>query len=198
VTRKSSCSFPRCATVCASRYALLQTPSIHASQSTRPALDLMLRNALTPAYSKSLGPSPRSLCRLFHPLPHPQSEAAEVCHPVRSRLSISYTPSIPSASRFLDLARTPPLARLALPRFPSLVSSRLSSMRSSHVAASRRWCAYSRIHSIIDVLSPRDDPAPDAKGSGMARLTTSSRLAPGRPAAAVHRNLAPSTKPRRS
>ena len=162
MTRKSSCSFPRCATVCASRYALLQTPSIHASQSTRPALDLMLRNALTPAYSKSLGPSPavrrpqpgrpRSLCRLFHPLPHPQSEAAEVRNPVRSRPSISYTPSIPSASRFLDLARTPPLVLSSLPRFPSLVSPRLSSMRSSHVAAARRWCAYSRIHSIIDVL----------------------------------------------
>jgi hypothetical protein len=37
--------------------------------------------------------------------------------------------------------------------------------------------------------SPRDDPAPDAKDSGMARLTTSSRLVPGRPAAAVHRDL---------
>jgi hypothetical protein len=184
----------------------LRTPSINDSQSTRPAFDLMLRKPLTPAYSKSLGPSPafwrpqpgrpRSLCRLFHPLPHPQPEAAEVCHPVRSRLSISYTPSTPSGSRFLDLARTPPLARLALPRFPSLlVSPRLSSMRSSHVGAARRWCAYSRIHSIIDVLampgrpsSPRGDPAPDAKGSGMARLTTSSRLVPGRPAAAVHRD----------
>jgi hypothetical protein len=76
----------------------------------------------------------------------------------------------------------------------SLVSPRLSSMESSHVAAARRWCAYSRIHSIIDVArfawpsSPRDDPAPDAKGSGMARLTTSSRLVPGRPAAAVYRD----------
>ena len=165
MTRKSSCSCPRCATVAHQGMQdmhSLTTSSINASQSTRPALDLMLRNALTPAYSKSLGPSPavwrpqpgrpRSLCRLFHPLPHPQSEAAEVCHTVRSRLSTSYTPPIPSAGRFLDLARTPPLACLVLPRFPSLVSSRLSSMRSSHVAAARRWCAYSRIHGIIDVL----------------------------------------------
>lgn len=76
---------------------------MHSIQSTRPALDLMLRNALTPAYSKSLGPSPvvrrpkpgrpRSLCRLFHPLPHPESQAAEICHPVRLRLSISYAPN---------------------------------------------------------------------------------------------------------
>ena len=108
VTRESSCSSHTVQLSAHQDMHSLTTPYINASQSTRLALDLMLRNALTPAYSKSLGPSPavrrpqpgrsRSLCRLFHPLPHPQSQAAEVCHPVRLRLSVSYTLSITSIS----------------------------------------------------------------------------------------------------
>jgi hypothetical protein len=121
----------------------------------------MLRNALTPAYSKSLGPSSplwrpqpgrsRSLCRLLHPLSHPQSQAAEVCYSVRSlhsgfliwNLHSSSTPSLLHASH-----------TSALPRLPSPVSlARLSSSHSSHAVAARRWCARSRIHSIIDIVA---------------------------------------------
>jgi hypothetical protein len=123
----------------------------------------MLRNALTPAYSKSLGPSsplrrpqpgrPRSLCRLLHPLPHPQSQAAEVCYSVRSLHCVSLIWNLHSSS-------TPSLLHAshtsALPRFPSpspVSLARLSTSHSSHVAAARRWCAHSRIHSIIDIVA---------------------------------------------
>ena len=127
--------------------------------------------ALTPAYSKSMGPPaplrrpqpgrPRSLCRLLHPLPHPQPQAAEVRYSVRYLFLY-----------FLDLERhSSSLPHTsALPRFLSPGQSRLSSSFHLPCRRSKKMvCAlsYPRHHRHCCPTwpsSPRDDPAPDAKG----------------------------------
>lgn len=108
--------------------------------------------------------------------------------------SLFLTLPIPSIFRFLDLARTPPLgmplAPLSEPSLASLVIyGKLPCRRSKKMVCILSYPQHHRRARSTWPSSPRDDPAPDAKGSGMARLTTSSRLVPGRPAAAVHRDL---------
>lgn len=151
----------------------------------RARLHLQRINALTPPYSKSLGsPSPlrrpqlgrpRAVCRLLHPLPHPQSQASKVCHSVRCPLFptyLSHTRALSSLhcltrlsfSLFwcLDLPRS--LTHIsALPRFsrPRLArfACGLLLLLSSHtklspvMAQHGRWCACTRIQRIIDVVA---------------------------------------------
>ena len=178
VTRASSCS----------SYAvqLAARRDMHFFESFSLAIQHGVRStssqetALTPAYSKSMGPPapvrrpqpgrPRSLCRLLHPLPHPQPQAAEVCYSVRYSILC-----------FLDLERHcsfPPTHDSALPRFPSEPSLACHLPYSSHVAAARRWCARSRIHGIIDIVAllGRARHATIRRRTLRARLTTSSRL----------------------
>lgn len=118
MTRASSCSFHA--------VQLAAPRDMHFFESFSLAIQHGLRStssqetALTPAYSKSLGPPPplwrpqpgrpRSLCRLLHPLPHPQPQAAEVCYSVRYSILC-----------FLDLERHSSSIlphTSALPRFP--------------------------------------------------------------------------------
>lgn len=84
----------------------------------------------------------------------------------------------------------PCLAPLSEPSLVSLaIYEKLPCRRSKKMVCLLSYPRHHRRARYARPSSPRDDPAPDAKGSGMARLTTSSRLVPGRPAAAVHRDL---------
>ena len=169
VTRASSCSSHAAVQLAAHR-------DMHFFESFSLAIQHGLRStssqetALTPAYSKSLGPPPplwrpqpgrpRSLCRLLHPLPHPQPQAAEVCYSVRYLILC-----------FLDLERHSPFPPTPLRVCPAFrAQSRLSSSIQLPCRRSKKMvCAlsYPRHHRHCCPTwpsSPRDDPAPDAKG----------------------------------